>query len=319
LSEKTINGVFNNIHGFLQEVLNDLENGSGGKSKKNQDEDEEDKDEEEADEGRTWDDVTKLNEVLGQIFKKHPKASKGPIKFGLTVIIPRIYKQEEGKIPALYLLDDIIESADFNEISQQIPNLVKILVESSKSSDDGIRQAAVFGLGVFAKHSGNHFKDHCLSVLGALKVAIELTGDSDKNFDYARDNAIAGLGRVLKHQYDILGEIGPQIGSYWVDQLPLKRDRIEGKEQHELLLDIILTKNASMVFGPNGEKMKKVLEIFGTIIGGKLSTPDVDAKIEQVLKGLIANENMSSILVKAGQELDEKKKLALAKFFTKDE
>lgn len=311
LDEIGVITLLKNINTFVEEIMTQLTNGADDKE-------EEDEEAEEEDKKGSWEDVTKLVEIIGQTFKKKPNLTQDFMCQSMKTFIPKLYGEgEKGKIPAIYLLDDILEVVDYSRVADPLPNCLKILLESAADEDDGIRQAAVFGLGMFAKFSGAVFQEFAFNVLVSLKKAIEFPGESTKNYDYAKDNAIAALGRVVKHQLATLGDTGIQVGGYWVDQLPLKRDKVEGREQHELLLDIILTQNASMVFGPNGEKMKKVLEIFGTIVNSKMSKPEIDAKIEQVLKGLMANEVMSELLVKAGSELDDKKKAALGKFFSK--
>lgn len=107
-----------------------------------------------------------------------------------------------------------------------------------------MRQAAVYGLGVVAKFSeSNYFVQVKQSIVNVLVAAIAIPeGANHKTHGHARDNAIASLGKCIKYQNctDLL--------ETWLQVLPLKFDKEEAREQHELLTDLIIS-NSQCIFG----------------------------------------------------------------------
>jgi len=130
---------------------------------------------------------------------------------------------------ALFVLDDIVEhlgpayfsEEDFSQIVQTVCNFV-----NNKTSS--IRQAASYGIGVVAQHSGSAFKVNCQACLVALKTGIEMEPTAKvtekkiklTQFHHARDNAIASLGKVLKHQNENLdAQTCSEMIQYWLKLL----------------------------------------------------------------------------------------------------
>jgi hypothetical protein len=112
-----------------------------------------------------------------------------------------------------------------------------------------IRQAASYGIGVVAQHSGTAFKVNCNACLVALKIGIEMEPTAKvtekkvklTQFHHARDNAIASLGKVLKHQNENLdAQTCSEMIQYWLKVLPIKHDIEEAQLQYDFLGDFVL-------------------------------------------------------------------------------
>ena len=75
-----------------------------------------------------------------------------------------------------------------------------------------IRQAAGYGIGVVAQNSGDAFATHADLCLGSLKKTIEVVisekvqakKEKVTEYNHARDNAIASLGKVIRYQQNYL-------------------------------------------------------------------------------------------------------------------
>jgi hypothetical protein len=113
------------------------------------------------------------------------------------------------------------------------------------------------------------------------------------------------LGKIIKNQSDCVPNL-PEVVKLWVDNLPIKFEKKEARAQHELLLDIILTSNASLIFGEKGENMPHVVKIFAEIVNTKLSTDAIKTKILQVIQLLASNEGTQTLLKNAIAGLEEK-------------
>jgi hypothetical protein len=82
---------------------------------------------------------------------------------------------------------------------------------------------------------------------------------------------------------------------------------------HEFITDVILQRNASLVFGPDGERMQLVLEFFAKIVGTKFCTKTCEEKIVQVLKLLASNPSMAKLVHEAGAKMSHQDQEKLQK------
>ena len=90
--------------------------------------------------------------------------------------------------------------------------------------------------------------------LESLKNAISFQMDNatkekkskQTQFNHARDNAIAALGRIVKYQEAHID--AAQIIPTWLSLLPLHHDLEEAKIQNELLAEMLI-KRPQVVFG----------------------------------------------------------------------
>jgi len=86
-----------------------------------------------------------------------------------------------------------------------------------------------------AQHGADAFQNSSELCLTSIRTAIEFTMDSSvkakkskaTQFQHARDNAIAALGKVIKHQANKV-DIN-QLMPYWLSLLPLTHDMDEAK------------------------------------------------------------------------------------------
>lgn len=139
----------------------------------------------------------------------------------------------------LYILDDMLEYLDADFLGAE--NYHKIILHvagKASSPSPAIRQAAVYGIGMAAQHGGQGFTPVYDACLAAIKAAIEFKADAavaEKKkklykFHHARDNSVAALGRILKHQSS--NAATANLYGTWVELLPLTHDMIESKEQN---------------------------------------------------------------------------------------
>ena len=64
-----------------------------------------------------------------------------------------------------------------------------------------------------------------------------------EQFQHARDNAIASIGKVVMYQQLLIKqnpEMAGQITKYWIDQLPITHDVEEAQMQYKFLSEFVL-------------------------------------------------------------------------------
>lgn len=138
---------------------------------------------------------------------------------------------------ALFILDDIVEHLGpsyFEATDYQF--MVKTVCSFVTSKNSSLRQAAAYGVGVIAKSSGaEHFGPIMQDCCQALKGGIDLAATGKikekklklNQFNHARDNAIASLGKIIQYRQDTLATdpaMAGQLLQYWLNCLPITND-----------------------------------------------------------------------------------------------
>jgi hypothetical protein len=233
---------------------------------------------------------TAISEVLGAIFKTHTQFSLNIINFLYENVLSRFLAPEassEDHKFGIFVIDDIIEFVGQEVVGDKWNAFCEAIARYASDSEDPVRQAAVYGLGIFAsKTSPATFAQWSSGILVKLDEAIRLpVGKSKKTHGHARDNAIAALGRVIKYQFASID--AATIVPAWIDLLPLKYDKAEAKMMHDLLADLVLS-NSAIVFGPDNSKLAKILHIFSEILETKFISEETVPKVKSIFQNVQA-------------------------------
>jgi hypothetical protein len=90
-------------------------------------------------------------------------------------------------------------------------------------------------------------------------------------FNHARDNAIAALGKIIKHQEANID--AATIIPGWFQLLPLKHDLEEAKINNEFLAEMLF-KRHQVILGANNERLEHMVQVLGEICTPKQSNED---------------------------------------------
>lgn len=222
-----------------------------------------------------------LTEVIGSIFKTHPYFTSPLLGAVSSEIIPKLVVESQSNELhkyALFIIDDAIEYLSASHSTDKWDEIISILLCYANDPDDALRQAAVYGLGLYAQSSQN-FADKAPVVLSALFCSLEIPLKRIKTYGHARDNSISAIGKVIKFQSNYIDLQG--IIEKWISLLPLKWDKGEANFAHELLADLLEWKYEFVVNGQ--ETFVKVLEIVAYVAQTKL----VNEKTTEKFKGFL--------------------------------
>lgn len=222
---------------------------------------------------------TSISEVFGALFKTHTELSIPIVKYlyenVLRLFVDPKASEEDHKF-GVYLIDDIIEFVGPTLVPDQWPMLSDAILRYAVSQNDAVRQAACYGLGILATRTDPAvFAQWSDPILKALAAAIAVpVGKSSKSHGHARDNAIAAIGRILKHQTVDTTYWLP----YWAQLLPIKHDKVEARMMHEQLATFV-SQNCQLLLQPEGAfhaLLPHIVKVFGEILDTKvISQPTV--------------------------------------------
>ena len=248
---------------------------------------------------------TSISEVFGILFKTHKQSCSAIVEFLYTQVFGKLLaegtRDEDHKF-VIFVIDDILEFLGQAFVGEKWNNLGEVLIKFSSDPHDAVRQAAVYGLGIFAENSSTEgFQEWTQLIMQKLEAAITFpVGKSAKTHGHARDNAIASVGKLIKcHQSHLnLTAIVP----VWLNLLPLKFDKIEARNVNNLIADVVID-NPSILLGQNYENLTTVVLLLIDSLDSKYLKESTLPKIKLILQRL--QETQGALLTNIWSQLNE--------------
>lgn len=142
----------------------------------------------------------------------------------------------------IFLIDDMVEYLGYEILQAEWFDFANILARFSQEKSCVLRQAACYGLGIFAENtpSGVMSAEALQNYLSLLINAAKLPKgtEKEKSYGHCKDNSVAALGKFIKGHNEAV-DITSYIAA-WFSFLPLRHDKPEAIIQHELLVIILL-------------------------------------------------------------------------------
>ncbi|UKK00203.2 importin beta [Theileria orientalis] len=238
--------------------------------------------EEEEEEEQTF--RSSMLDVFAVIMKHHPEEfmlSCQPMC--LSFATANLAKNEPDDVAiALYLCDDMIEYLGQRVVpfwEKFLPHILKHV----ESREPSLRQSACYGVSQLAKIPEFSYlaNEAAAKLASAMRMKFP---NSAKDHQTANDNAIAALGDLIKYQGGNLADANNYL-TLWLKSLPLKRDEAEGRRVHKDLMELVISKNPT-ILGPDNSNLAQLAKIFITIYEKEMSTEELNKQILNLMKHL---------------------------------
>ena len=241
---------------------------------------------------------SEISDLIGILFKTHKQISGDIINIILNEFLPKFSKSTsnfELKM-ALFITDDLIEYLGQEMLNNVWNDLYNLITTLCIKKDDEIRQAAAYGIGIFAKFTKIDFDKYAEGLLNSLKEGLKISPneDNEESWGLAHDNLIASIGKILFYQSnsEIVKKYLNELIDVWINNLPIKYDTIEQEQQHEWLCDFILNKNELI----NEKWYNNIFKTLAFIYDSKSSNDNINQKILKIFEGVKNNEKMKNIV-----------------------
>ena len=151
--------------------------------------------------------------------------------------------------------------------------IVQTVCRFANNKSASLRQASAYGIGVIAQHGGTSFTSYSEICLNALDQAINFPmseavakkNEKKTQFNHARDNAIASLGKILKYQKEFV-QTNPavygQLSQRWFSLLPITHDTEEAMLQYEFLGDFVVQEAPVLFAGDAQAAVNHAVKVF---------------------------------------------------------
>ena len=148
--------------------------------------------------------MTSISDFFGALFESHKQLTLELVDEIIKKYLPKYLLDTSSnfeKLLGLLLLGDMAEFLHQELLNNIWNDICTILIKYSPHTNYEVRNAACYGLGVFAQYTSQGFIDYGKNIIPAVINVINLPIDkklkkTDKeNLKFARDNAISALGK----------------------------------------------------------------------------------------------------------------------------
>jgi len=226
--------------------------------------------------------LTQLAELIGRLAKYHKSTFLPYFEELLPSIIDLLQPDRKAceRQLALCVLDDVVEFTGKDSL-RLFPYFLQHAIAYITDEDPGVRQAAVYGIGIFAQTGGEQFSPMISDVLVRLDAVITSPdARSEKNIN-ATENAISAVGRICEaHSSSVnLAQVLP----VWLSYLPVTEDKIESRVIYSLLCSFV-EKASSHIIGQGYQNLSKLVRVFAETLGTELVDNTLTLRMVSILK-----------------------------------
>eukprot|EP00026_Physarum_polycephalum_P001523 Phypoly_transcript_01525.p1 GENE.Phypoly_transcript_01525~~Phypoly_transcript_01525.p1 ORF type:complete len:1093 (+),score=207.75 Phypoly_transcript_01525:256-3279(+) len=254
------------------------------KKKKQKEGEEEEEEEEEVEQRKVH--LEFIFNFLGETIKNNPgflHIFQPFFTFVLEFLKPE--KTEAEITAALCLIDDVVEGGG-KQTTSLFPTIMPAYTAGVISNVPGIRQAAAYGIGIFAHVGQEDFFPYVKDFIESLRHVCQLPDAREEEYVYATTNVISALGWIYKTyptQLDL-----PKLLPEWLHFLPMHDDDDEGKIIYSNLCDFVEHPvGRHVILGANYENLPKLIEIAEDVWESKVSKK-VRERLKKVTEDLVA-------------------------------
>jgi hypothetical protein len=97
-----------------------------------------------------------ISELIGILFKTHKSMTIDLAKYLISNYLPKAFKEDQSEIMhkfGIFLIDDMIEYLGYDVLQNEWFDFANILANFSQQKSCILRQAACYGLGIFAENT----------------------------------------------------------------------------------------------------------------------------------------------------------------------
>jgi hypothetical protein len=157
--------------------------------------------------------------------------------------------------------------------------LVAALGAGLVGADEDVRQVCCYGVGALAQAQPDAIRPMAPQAITALQSVIAREDARSDENEFATDNAISALAKVMVCTATPAAPGDPALWKFWLAALPVRSDEVEARYCHSMLVEQT-EKSNPLVIGAGGSNVSDVLRVFGEVLvnsagggGGAMASP----------------------------------------------
>lgn len=143
--------------------------------------------------------------------------------------------------------------------------LVTALGAGLVGADEDVRQVCCYGVGALALAQPEAIKPMAAHAITALRSVISRPDARSDENEFATDNAISALAKVMLCTATPASPGDPALWQAWLKALPVRSDEVEARFCHSVLVEQT-EKGNSLITGSGGSNLPDILRVFGEVL-----------------------------------------------------
>ena len=189
-----------------------------------------------------------------------------------------------------------------------------MLISLVVNKNNQIRQAAAYGIGIFAQFTTKDFDKYAPELIKNLQNAEKITPEEEEDeedWGIAHDNITASYGKILfyQHNSELIKKNMSDLITAWIKNLPIVYDEVEQEKQHEWLADMALLKFEMIP----ANCLDQTFKVLAKIYNSKSSSDATNEKIEKIFIAAKANPQIQPVIDRVYQSAENKIKKKIEK------
>ncbi|KAJ5067672.1 karyopherin (importin) beta 3 [Anaeramoeba ignava] len=201
---------------------------------------------------------------------------------------------------SLCVFDEIVEFGGSSIFTFYWKKFGQYCMQYALSEHAGLRQSAVYGLGVCAQMGGASFAPFAQKALDILHSAVENQDAKIDDMEFATENAISAIAKICKFQSTNV-DLNRSL-PLWLSYLPVLIDKEESIVTYSLLCSFI-EENNPFLLGNQNQNIPQILRIFCSVIETDLINKEISQRIANILsqiKSQFSQQQLEEILNSVG-------------------
>lgn len=188
---------------------------------------------------------------------------------------------------AICMMDDVIEFGGPGSAAAY-QQFMPLLIKHMEHAEAEVRQAAVYGIGVFFEVAppGALNAGMLNTLLRKLNTLITAKKSRTKRNAPATENAISAFGKALEFRADLIQD-DKGATEAWISYLPVNKDKAEARIIYARLLRFLAT-NRKHIWGVDLALLPNILNVLVMVAGSKLVTADMQPQVIAALRAIKA-------------------------------
>lgn len=148
--------------------------------------------------------------------------------------------------------------------ARYVAELTKALGKGMVGEDEDVRQVSCYGVGALAEAQPAAIAPLASVAVPALLSVINRPDARSEENEFATDNAVSALAKLLRHCGDAVGADAPRLWNSWVRALPIRSDETEAFFCHALLVEQA-EKGNPLILGEGGANVPEIVRVCGEV------------------------------------------------------
>jgi len=272
-----------------------------------------DEEQERAEEEQTMneDALGQTGDIIGKLLRYQHES----ILPAIQPLVPAFFEMCKSQVVAerqvgICVIDDIVEFAP-TAASQVLPYVQDAYLQTIGDADPAVRQATVYGLGLFAKAGGEPLSRLVPQYVNELNRVCSLPDSREEDYIHPTENAISALGSFY-NQYPGQVDLATLL-PIWLNYLPVTEDDIESQVTYNYLLSFVEKYN-NLILGAGLAGLPKLLQVLGRILETTLINEETTNKILILIRHM-RSQLPQEVLAAAVASVPQEDQIKLQKAF----